>query len=170
VPDLAVTPPSEAPARAGSPRHADALLVACALSWLSAFIHVQAAVDHFDEYWPYATAFVLVAVLQAAWGVAAYRRPGRGLLVAGALGGLAVAMAWLCSRTVGLPVGPDRGAPETAGLLDVAATANELVLVGLVVVALRRGVRRGLARGLMGSALLLIVLGCLLLAGGLHAH
>lgn len=170
MPDLAVLPDVETPAGATSTAKADAVLIACALSWLSAFIHVQAAVDHFDESWPYAVAFLVVAALQLVWGVMAYRSQGRRLLVAGALGGLAVALAWGFSRTIGLPVGPDRGAPETAGLLDVAATANELVIAGLVVLALRREVPRRVSRALVGSALLLIVFGSLLLAGGLHAH
>ncbi len=44
---------------------------------------------------------------------------------------------WFCSRTAGLPFGPERGAPEAVGLPDVMACALELGCLVAAVVLLR---------------------------------
>ena len=113
------------------------LLLATALAWCAGIIHAVVSVDHFREYVPYGVFFAVLAPLQVGWGVVAYRRPRRHLLLAGAAGNLAVVALWIASRTVGLPVGPEAGHPEAAGVVDVLAGADELLLAVLVVALLR---------------------------------
>jgi hypothetical protein len=149
------------------------VLLACGLAWLAGLIHIQAAIDHFDEYVPYALLFIVLAAAQLLWGVALYRGRGRRLLYAGLLGSVAVIVAWLASRTVGLPFGPDLGSPEPVGILDVVATIDELAIAALMTLALRplRASRQATAvRTLNAGALFLVVVSSLVLAGGLHAH
>jgi MFS family permease len=112
------------------------VLLAGGLAWAGSLIHVQAAIDHVDEYWLYALFFIALASVQFVWGIALYRFPRRRLLVVGAVISLAVVGLWLLSRTVGLPIGPDRASPEPPGLLDVIATADEIGIAGLMVLLL----------------------------------
>jgi hypothetical protein len=149
------------------------VLLACGLAWAGGLIHLQAAVDHIDEYWLYALFFIALALAQFGWGVALYRSPRPALLVAGAAVSLAVVGLWLISRTVGLPIGPDLGSPEPVGLLDVVATADEFLIAGLMALQLQslRGHRPSAGAGVLrAGALVLIVLSSLVLAGGVHAH
>jgi hypothetical protein len=77
--------------------------------------------------------------LQVVWAALVHRRPAdRRLLILGAVANVAVAAAWLVSRTTGLPIGPHAGTPEAAGVKDVLATADELALALVVAVVLRR--------------------------------
>lgn len=154
---------------------ANDVLLTCGLAWAASLIHVQAAIDHFDEYWLYAIFFIALALAQFAWAIALRRSPRSGLLVTGAIVSVAVVALWLLSRTVGLPLGPDLHGPEPAGLLDVIATADEIAIAGLITLQLHApaepgGLRGGRAASLRGAALLLIILSSLLLAGGAHAH
>ena len=145
------------------------LLLAAGLAFACALIHLQAAIDHFDETALYGAAFVAVAVAQAGWGVLAVWSPGRLVPVAGMLLNLAVLAAWVASRTVGLPVGPDAAGPEAAGLLDVVATLNEIAMVALMAATIGR--RRGRAvDALRGAGVLLVLFSSLVLAAGVHAH
>jgi hypothetical protein len=143
--------------------------MACGLAWLAGLIHIQAAIDHFDEYVPYAVLFIALATAQLVWGAAFYRWPGRRLLQVGAAGCLGVITAWFASRTVGLPFGPDLGHPEPAGFLDVVATVDEVAILVLGV-HLWRFPERSAPRVPGAAALFLIVVSSLVLAGGLHAH
>lgn len=140
---------------------------------MTGLIHVLAAIQHVDEYLPYAVGFVLLAAAQFMWGVAVYRSPSRLLLSAGAVVSLAVAVLWIFSRTSGLPLGPERWAPEAVGAVDSIATANEVVLALVVYFHLRRelpgALARACARVTAGAALCLILLSALALLGG-HAH
>jgi hypothetical protein len=119
--------PSEVTARTRAELE-DTVFIACGLAWCASLIHVQAAVEHLNEYALYAVFFALLAPLQFAWGVAVYRRPARILLRAGAVMSLLVAGLWLMSRTTGLPIGPEPWRPESVGAADSIATADELVM------------------------------------------
>ena len=156
-----------------SAARANNVLLACGLVWCTALIHVQAAIDHVDQYWLYALFFIVLAFAQFAWGVAIYRSPSRGMFVFGALGSLAVVGLWIVSRTSGLLLGPTPGVPEAFGVLDGIASANELALAALIALQLysARSARLAqTARGLQIIALFLIVLSTLVLGGGFHAH
>jgi hypothetical protein len=53
-------------------------------------------------------------------------------------------LLWLCSRTIGLPFGPEPGAPEGVGVPDCMACALEVISLAAAVLLLRP--RRWLAR------------------------
>lgn len=150
-------------------------LLLCGLAWSASLIHVQAAIDHLSESGLYALLFIELAAAQLAWGVLLYRLPQhRRLLVAGAIASLAVLGVWLLSRVSGLPVGPDRAGPESLGLLDTVASADEIGLVLLAALRLRPPrnavtAQRGMQL-IQAVALCLILASCLALAGGTHAH
>lgn len=158
----------------GGRRVDNGVLVVCGLAWACGLIHIQAAIDHLDEYWLYALFFIALAVAQFLWGAMLYRSPRRGVLVAGAVGSMAVVALWVVSRTSGLPIGPEPGTPESVGVLDAVASADELVTTLLVGLYLRPLGTGRLARSadftVRAAAVVLILLSSLTLAGGAHAH
>ena len=105
------------------------LAVAGAASAVAAVVHVVVMPAHLDEYWLFGVFFGLLAVFQLGYAGLLAVRPSRDLLVAGALVNAGTVALWLASRTVGLPLGPEAGAPEQLGVLDVVASAAELLLV-----------------------------------------
>lgn len=99
---------------------------------------------HFGEYWLFGLFFALITPLQLLWAYLASRPNVRDdVLVAGALGNLLIALVWLLSRTVGLPIGPDAWAAETVHVPDVVATLDEITIALLVAVTLRPAAVRG---------------------------
>lgn len=153
----------------------DTLFLAVVLSWTAAAIHVVAAYSHAGEAPIHALTFMVVAVAQLAWGVAAYRGAGLAVLASGAVLSLAVVAAWIASSTVGLPLGPEAWTPKPVGIHGVLATADEIVLA--LIVGGRLSVARGggwprSARSLSlvaGTSLVLLSAVALTLGGG-HAH
>lgn len=109
-------------------------VLAVALAAGSAAIHLAAAPVHIDELGPLGWGFVAAALFHGAWALAWLIQPSRPVAVVGAVGSLAIAGAWAWTRTFGLPVGPLAGSPEPVGVPDVAATAFELLLVGLLAI------------------------------------
>jgi hypothetical protein len=152
----------------------NALFIACGLAWAAGLIHVEAAIKHVDEYLLYALFFAVLAPAQFAWGVALYRRPGRRLLLAGAVGSLVVVALWIVSRTSGLPIGPTPWVPEPVGAIDSIATADEavLALVALLQLPASRGPKlmRGSSYLAAATGTGLILLSSLALVLGGHAH
>ena len=61
------------------------------------------------------------------------------LLLTGAIVNAGVVVVWVISRTVGLPIGPDRGIAESAAFLDVLSTVLEVVIVAVAAGLLLRG-------------------------------
>ena len=152
------------------PRVEGGLFVIFGLAWASGLIHVQAAIAHSDVSGVEVVLFALLATAQFLWGAAVYRESSAALLWAGAAASVLVADFWAMSRVTGIPFGPDPWAPESIGLLDVLATADELLLALLVVVRLRR-TPHALATVLSGVAIALILMSSLSLAGGAgHVH
>ena len=96
----------------------------------AATIHFAVVWPHWDEYVPFAIAFAVTAVFQFAWAAVVLARPSRGVLLAGAIVNLGFAAAWVLSRTLGMPVGPEPWTPEAVGVADVAATVFELATAG----------------------------------------
>ena len=135
-----------------------------ALSMGAAAIHFAVMEEHFAEYVAIGVSFSVVAWLQALWAVGVIVLPSSRLLVAGLVGNALVVLVWLVSRTTGLPIGPEAGAPEPAASVDVLATTLELAIVAGTGMLLLRGRRTPSVRGLpvwLGLAGLVIVLAVL---------
>ena len=112
-------------------------LLAALLVLASSLIHAVVIAVHFEQYWLFGVCFAVASVLQAIWTAKVYTGPlTRRLLLAGAIGNGALALAWLISRTVGAPLGPQAWQPEAVGAVDVLATLDELLAVVLVGVVL----------------------------------
>jgi hypothetical protein len=108
---------------------------------------------HFREYWLFGLFFAIVTPLQLVWAELVRRRPADRLLLAvGAAGNLAVVMTWTVSRTVGLPLGPERFEAEALGVKDGLATADELAIALLVGLLLLRGGDRPAPTWVLGVA------------------
>ena len=107
------------------------LYVAVTLTLVAASVHAWATREHFEEWWGYGIFFMLVAVAQGLYGPALIRSPRRPvLLLTGVGGNLAIIVLYLVTRTVGVPfIGPHAGEIEEVGVIDLAATLAEVVLV-----------------------------------------
>jgi hypothetical protein len=126
---------------------------AAGLSFAVALVHGSVMATHFREYWLFGLFFAIVTPLQLAWAELVRRRPeDRLLLAVGAAGNLAVVMTWTLSRTVGLPLGPERFEAEALGVKDGLATADELAIALLVGLLLLRGGDRPAPTWVVGVA------------------
>lgn len=106
------------------------LCVAVASTSLAAgAIHFAAIGDHFQEAVILGLFFAAMACSQTAWAAWILLTCGRPLLIAGAIGNLAIVAVWVASRTIGVPVGPHPWTPEPVGVADAVATLLELVIV-----------------------------------------
>ena len=153
----------------GSPRY-EALLLVASLSLAAGVIHAIAAVEHMGEFALFGAFFACLAAVQLAWGSWIFSRPAPQILGWGVYLAGAVAALWLCSRTVGLPLGPTSWRAEPAGPLDVAATSDELVLA-FMALALMRGeeaIGRALRVARWPAAALLVLSGLALFTGAHH--
>jgi hypothetical protein len=131
-------------------------------------MHAAASAQHVAE-WPLAAAFFAVlAVAQLGLGAWMWTRPDGRALAAAAAGSAAVVLVWMVSRTTGLPFGPEAGHPESAGVLDVVTSVDELLLAACAIALLHD---RGhlLLRPLAMRAALIASLAAAMVAGG-HPH
>jgi hypothetical protein len=115
------------------------LLLAGALAG-AAVIHAAVVPEHLHE-WKVAGLF-FIALTAAEIAVACLclgRRPGRGLLLAAAAVSVVPLMAWLWSRTLGLPFGPEPGVAEAVGVPDVLACVLEVIALLAVLGLLKPG-------------------------------
>jgi hypothetical protein len=156
---------------------ADAVKIVAWLSLSAGAIHAIAMIEHFSHWWLYGVFFLVLTYGQILWGVQLLRKPtsDRSLKI-GALANLAICMVWLVSRTIGIPIGPESGSPESVGVADVAATLDQLVLAAYVALILRPDLRtvRGL-RTLLGVhrirlAMMLCSVGVFAAMIGGHSH
>jgi hypothetical protein len=141
-----------APDATGAVAIAEAVRIVAGLSLAAGAIHAVAMADHLSHWWLYGVFFLVVTYGQVLWGVALLRgRVGDRGLARGAYANLAIVAVWLVSRTLGVPIGPDAGSTEPVGVMDVAATFDQLVLVAYVAAILRPRLRgaRGF-RALLG--------------------
>jgi hypothetical protein len=156
-------------------------IVVIALSIGAAAIHVAAAPAHIAELGPLGLGFPIAAILQAGVAAAWRFRPSRNIAWAGIAVNVAIAVAWVASRVVGLPVGDEPWRPEAAGVPDVAATLFELLVVAILAArlsgrdaALARRVRDTAALAtlavvpLIGVVFLATLLSVSVAAGGEH--
>jgi hypothetical protein len=141
------------------------------LSIGAAVIHFAVIPQHMREWWLTGTFFLVVALFQLAWAVAVLARPSQPLYLIGAIVNALVVITWIVSRTVGVPVGPEAGEPESIGLADVLATSYEVLLVagGLALALQMRPARRLLgplasATGTWVTAVAVVALTALTLA------
>lgn len=131
-----------APDATGVVAIADAVRIVAGLSLAAGAIHAIAMVDHFSHWWLYGVFFLVVTYGQVLWGTALLRgRVGERGLARGAYANLAIAAVCLVSRTLGVPVGPEAGSTEPVGVMDVAATLDQLLLVAYVAAILRPRLR-----------------------------
>src|SRR5436190_20568406 len=140
------------------------------LYWMAAAIHVVASADHFGEWWLFGLFFAVLAGWQASWGILLFREPSERALITGAGVNTGVALLWLMTRTIGLPLGPETWSPERIGVLDVAATVDELSIAGLGLALVSVAWRTRIAAKPFEWVLLalLIASGVALMAGGHH--
>lgn len=104
------------------------------LSFGAAFIHLAAAPSHYVELGDLGAGFVVAAVLQGWWGVRARGGLTPRLVRLGIALNVAILVAWVLTRTIGLPVGPFAGGAEPVGYPDAACAAFEVVLLALLAV------------------------------------
>jgi hypothetical protein len=109
----------------GAPR----LGVLAGLSLGAAAIHFAVVPEHLAEWWAFGVFFVALGAFETVWAAALLARPSRLVIAVGIAANVATVLLWAISRTVGLPIGPEPWMPEEIGLLDLAATALELLLV-----------------------------------------
>ena len=144
-------------------------------------IHLAVVREHFAEWWLFGAFFLAIGVLQIGWGMAALALDRAPFSRAVAAVNAAVVALWVVTRTVGLPVGPERWTPEAVGGADVACAVLEAAVVVLLLAAIRvPGEARPLSVA-AGSRLALLGVGALAMAvvttwglaateSGEHAH
>ncbi|HUZ44843.1 MAG TPA: hypothetical protein VMU63_10605 [Acidimicrobiales bacterium] len=113
---------------ARSERRIGALLQACAVgTMVAAATHTVVMPDHFAQSWLYGGFFLVALCGQLALAGLLLGRPGPRVVRAAVAGSAALVGLWAFTRYVGVPLGPDRGATEPVGTLDVAASVGEVV-------------------------------------------
>lgn len=125
----AVPPASAEPGDPGRLSVPGAVVVALSLG--AAAIHLAAGPPHVEELGDLGLGFYWAALFQGGWAMAYAARSARStrpLAWVGIAGSLAISAAWLWSRTLGLPVGPDAWRPEAIGVPDAVATTFQLLL------------------------------------------
>ncbi|MDQ1445086.1 MAG: hypothetical protein QOI20_1550 [Acidimicrobiaceae bacterium] len=167
---------SEADPAGAASRHArdttsPGLVLAAVLSLAAGAIHFAFAPEHFAEHASHGAFFLGLGLFQVGWAVWALLRPGR-LVAAVGLLNLAVVGVWLVSRTAGLPGEP----VEAVGFPDALASAVEVGVVGLGLMALVRGVGRPRLRAPVVAVVATVATALTLVsltpaaAGGHHHH
>jgi hypothetical protein len=137
-----------------SPRTA-APAVAAALSLLVAWVHLAYAASHLRQWWAYGAFFVAAGAGQALFAPLVLRRPVPWVALAGIGGNVAIVLMYVVTRTAGPPVGPHAHVPEPAGAIDLATTAAEVVLVGVLLTLLGARTRRVALNLLLAGGVLL---------------
>jgi len=104
-------------------------LVLATASIAAGLIHATVVPHHLAESTILGVAFVATAIFQIAWAAAVSVRLDRRVLDVGTVVNGAVVVAWIVSRTVGLPFGPHAWLAEPVGAMDATATILELLIV-----------------------------------------
>jgi hypothetical protein len=100
-------------------------------------VHATIVRQHFHEGFVYGSFFTVAVVAQALVTVWLLLRPSPQLLRAVLAGTLAIIALWAVTRTVGIPLGPERGDVESVGGLDLLAGSFELLTAIGCALALR---------------------------------
>jgi hypothetical protein len=123
-----------------------------ALSVGAAAIHFAVTFEHFSEDSLYGVFFLILAWAQLLWPVVLVALPFSSRAPAGAqparfqavwlwlgiVGNVGVLVIYFCSRSVGLPIGPDTTTTEAWGGLDLVCAIEEILLVALAAAVLAR--------------------------------
>src|SRR3954471_9206600 len=129
----AVAPGPAAPgARIARRRCAVAAVLSIAVAW----VHLAYTASHLRQWWAYGAFFLAAGVGQALFAPLVLRRPRAWLIAVGIAGNVAIVGMYVLSRTAGPPLGPHARVPERAGVVDLATTAAEIALVGVLVTML----------------------------------
>ncbi|HUR50486.1 MAG TPA: hypothetical protein VMZ11_00010 [Mycobacteriales bacterium] len=110
------------------------------LSYFAGLVHVVALPAHARESALFGAFFAVAAAAQLGYAVVLARHPSRRVLEVGALGQLALVVLWALTRTVGLPVGPERWHAEPVAFLDLSCVLSEAAAVLLSLWLLGRAV------------------------------
>ena len=119
------------------------MTISVAASLAAAAIHFALGPHHVEELGALGLGFYLAGILQAGFAVAlvvgrnTVRAP-RAFVVAGTGVNATILAAWVVSRLVGLPAGPQPWTPEAIGVADSVSAALEVLIVAMGVVLLRR--------------------------------
>jgi len=146
------------------------LLSVAGLSAGAAGIHFAVIPEHLAELPVAGYFFIAVAIAQALWAILAPRYSSRALLVAGAIGNLAVAALWLFVRLRGLPIGDEPWTPERFGLTDTISAVFEVAIalgVAGLLTRFRLPVRRLATPAVVMALLLIAITGAALLNVGM---
>ncbi len=119
------------------------LAAAAAATSASAGIHLAVIGEHFAESALYGAFFLVLTLVQFGWSAWLLARPSRTVLLAGAAASLGVALLWLATRTIAIPIGPAAGEREAFGSLDIVASACELAVAVCAMAAISTAGRDG---------------------------
>ncbi len=144
--------PDQQPVASGNP-----LLIAAVASAGAAVIHAAAGGAHADTA-TLARLFMLLAVAQAAAGVAGFVRPGRLAAVALVSVNATAAGGWLLTRLTGMSDIPGLEAAEAPGLADTSAAVLAVVAALGAALALLHIVPANPRRGLVSASLVVAAL------------
>jgi hypothetical protein len=125
---------------------------AAALSLAAAWVHLAYAAPHLRQWWAYGAFFLACGAGQALFAPLILRRPRAWLIATGVAGNVAIVAMYVVSRTYGPPLGPHAHAPEVAGPIDLATTAAEVCLVGILLTMMGPVARRWVANLLVAFA------------------
>jgi len=128
---------------------------AAALSLAAAWVHLAYAAPHLRQWWAYGAFFLATGAGQALFAPLILRRPRPWVIAAGVAGNVAIIAMYVVSRTYGPPLGPHARVPEVAGPIDLATTAVEVCLVGVLLTMMGPVARRRAANLLVAFAVLL---------------
>ena len=135
-----------------------AAALAALLSLAAAWVHLAYWESHWAEWWGYGVFFIATGVGQALFAPAVVRWPRPWLLYVGIFGNLAIVLTYVISRTEGLPIGTHEGAAERAGAADLLTTADEIVLVAVLLAMVGLPARRVVINTMLLAGALLWVL------------
>jgi hypothetical protein len=147
--------PPAARARLHGPEARRRAGAAAALSLAAAWVHLAYAGSHLRQWWAYGAFFLATGAGQALFAPLILRLPRAWVIAAGVAGNVAIIAMYVVSRTYGPPLGPHAHAPEVAGPIDLATTAAEVLLVGVLLTMMGPVARRWVANLLLALALLL---------------
>jgi hypothetical protein len=106
-----------------------ARLIPASLAIAAGAIHLAMSPIHAPSSTTEAIGFAAVGWAQILLGIALLVRPGRGVLVTTIVLNAAVIVAYVVSRSVGLPVGANPGDAESVGTIDLMVTLFEGALI-----------------------------------------